>query len=731
MKKQSSKIGKKIFLIIVLIFGAFLLSIGIQFLVNNSIEAMPQRPAESLDSGGSDRLIYYYDQSINHGSLPEGIELTETFVNSQLEGTFAYINGRYDVSDFRMNSLVRLLLGYGEYLPASTREEIKEVMLGFKYWMDQGGADSMCYWSENHQILFSTEEYLVGQTFPDDTFTVDGKSGAEHQEMAKVRINAWMEQRFQYGFTEWYSNNYYPEDIAPMANFIQFANDALMVNRMKMVLDLLFYDLASQSYRYEGKDPSDAERIYYVNLSSSGRMYSDNRVSDDTGNRLRPYVDYIMQPEETRGFANSWATSTNGFFNCFKQMMEAKDNENNPYYEVPAVIKMIFDDPAEAKIIRSSQSLDTEELETEGLLGQADPQIMMQFDMEAFTNPATIANTMEYIAKNKMFSNDFLNDFKLINLWPLRAFGLLGTVSHTLKPSTNGVAIERSNVYTYKTDSYSMHNAQAYQPGEYADQQAISQINLTNYLSIFTTQPAKIPRRSGTPTYWTGNGRQPYSVQEKNVQLTIYLPPEKPGFMEPMVVKETTHVFFPVELFTEVDESHLEEGMIFGKAGNAYIAVLTRYPLAFVPFDVSNTEGDRDDMLVRGSVKNVLSEKYDLIQEGSGTHYFVCECSDSSQETFSEFITRIRANSCNFDPDAGKISYSTILNGDVTLSQLEATYDTSFEKNGTLVDLDYERFESPYVKGGTILRKANSIVFVFGGESLTLNYLENQRLIGD
>lgn len=589
----------------------------------------------------------------------------------------------------------------------------------------------MCYWSENHQILFSTEEYLVGQTFPDEIFAVDGKSGAEHQAMAKNRINAWMEQRFQYGFTEWYSNNYYPEDIAPMANFIQFADDAMMVNRMKMVMDLLWYDLASQSFRYEGKDPGGADRIYYVNVSSSGRMYSDNRVSDDTGNRMRPYVDYIMQPEATRDFANSWATSTNGFFNCFKQMLEARDGENKPYYEVPPVIKAIFDDPAETKIIRSSQSLDTEELEGEGLLGQADAQIMMQFNMEAFTNPAVIANTMAYIAKHDMFTNDFLNDFKLINLWPLRAFGLLGFVSQALKPATNGVAIERSNVYTYKTDYYSLNNAQAYQPGEYADQQAVSSINLTNYLSVFTTQPAKIPRRSGTPTYWTGNGRQPYSVQEKNVQMSLYLPPEKPGFMEPMIIKETTHVFFPVELFTLVDESHLEEGMIFGQAADAYIAILTRYPLAFVPFEVSNAEENRDDMLVRGSVKNVLSDKYDLVQEGSGMHYFVIELSDSSRESFSDFVLRISGNETSFDDEAKTVTYSTILDGEVEESELEALYATAFKVNGSTIDLDYERFESPYVKDGVILRKPGSVIFTFAGESLTINYADNQRLIGD
>jgi hypothetical protein len=731
MKRSSSKRRKKILLAVILILGAFILSVGIQFLVNNAIDAMPQRPQEDLDTGGSERLLFYYDQWINHDTLPTGIELSEAYVNSQLTGTYAYLNGRYDVADFRMNSLVRLLLGYGEYLPQSTKDDIKEVMLDFKYWMDQGGADSMCYWSENHQILFSTEEYLVGQTFPDEVFTVDGLTGAEHMEMAKVRINAWMEQRYLYGFTEWYSNNYYPEDIAPMANFIQFAEDPVMVNRMKMVMDLIWVDMATQSYRYDGTDPGGEDRIYYVFVSSSGRMYSDNRMSDDTGNRMRNYIDFVMQPEETRNFQNSWATSTNGFFNCFKQMMEAKDNENQPFYEVPPVVKAMFNDPAEAKTIRSSQSLDTEELAGEGLLGQEDAQIMMQFNMEAFTNPPVIANTMEYISKHDLFTNDFLNDFKLVNLWPLRVFGLLGVVSKTLKPATNGVAIERANVYTYKTDHYSMHTAQAYQTGEYADQQAVSSINLTNFLSVFTTQPAKRPHRSGTPTYWTGNGRQPFSVQERNVQLSIYLPPEKAGFMEPMVLKEMTHVFFPAELFSEVDDTGLSDGVIFGRIDDSFIAIQSRYALEFVPFSSSNEDGNQDDMLVRGSVKNVLTEDYDLVQEGPGNHYFVIELSDGERESFSAFKSRILANDLTFDDEKGELAYATVLNGQIEASELSAHYDGFFSIDGELVDLDYARYESPYVRNQVIARKSDELIFAFDGKSLTLNYSMNLRMLGD
>ncbi|HRX45862.1 MAG TPA: hypothetical protein P5091_07460, partial [Acholeplasmataceae bacterium] len=502
----------------------------------------------------------------------------------------------------------------------------------------------MCFWSENHQILFAASEYLVGQAFPTEEFTVDGKTGSEHMVMAKERIEAWLYQRFTYGFTEWYSNNYYPEDIAPLSNLMQFAEDQDLVQRVRIIMDLLWHDMASQSFKYEGRDDLGEPRIYYIFNSSSGRSYSDNRMSDDTGNRMRNYIDFVMQPNETKDISGGWGSSSNGFFNAFRQMMDAKDHLGNPFYEVPDVIKAIFDDVSPEKVIKSSQSLDVEELRKEGLLGLEDHQIMMQWAMEAFSNPDVVDNTITYMDQNNMFSNEFLNDFKLVNLWPLRAFKLLDMVSQKLKPSTNGVAIERANVYTYKTEDFMMSTAQAYQIGEYADQHAIHQFNLSNEVSVFSTQPAKIPRRSGTPTYWVGNGRQPMSIQEKNVNITIYQPPTKTGFMEPMIVKETTHIFFPIELFDEVDTSYLHLGMIFGRVGDAMIGIRARYALSFVPFDVSNDESNQDDMLKRGSVGDVLTQSYDLIQKGTGDHYIVTEMSSRDVETFDAFINRMMNN---------------------------------------------------------------------------------------
>ena len=71
----------------------------------------------------------------------------------------------------------------------------------------------------------------------------------------------------------------------------------------------------------------------------------------------------------------------------------------------------------------------------DGFVGQDVAQIMMQTGMEAFSNPEVINNSIKYLNKNKLFKNEFLNDFKLVNLWPLTATKSLGVLSKMLLPN--------------------------------------------------------------------------------------------------------------------------------------------------------------------------------------------------------------------------------------------------------------------------------------------------------
>ena len=87
----------------------------------------------------------------------------------------------------------------------------------------------MCYWSENHQILFASAEYLIGQLYPENVFPSSGLTGRQHMEKARLRMLDWFEMRWNYGFIEYYSGVYYKEDVGALINVIDYADDEELV----------------------------------------------------------------------------------------------------------------------------------------------------------------------------------------------------------------------------------------------------------------------------------------------------------------------------------------------------------------------------------------------------------------------------------------------------------------------------------------------------------------------
>ena len=644
----------------------------------------------------------------------------EKLISSNLEGSLERIDIREDCADFTANALIRFYLENKHRLKDSNKEEIKNTLINFKYWMDQydGRKDSMCHWSENHQILFAVTEYLVGNEWEEETFA-DGNNGAMHVTFAKERINAWMKQRFYYGFNEYYSNNYYPEDIAPMANFIQFADkkDKDMIEQMKIVMDIIFYDIASQSRMYV----DNKGIVQYSFNSASGRMYMDNKASDDTGNRLRPYIDLVLNNNE-----ENYKTNTRNFFVCFKRMYEKK--EYGEYiYQVPEVIKQIFKDNSKEQIVKSSNGITLTELKDDGFIGQNVDQIMMQTGMESFSNPEVIDNSIKYLRKNKLFNNEFLNDFKLVNLWPLTATRSLGALSKLLNPSTNGKAIQKANVYTYQTPFYSMSTTQAHFAGDYADQHQINISQISNDISVYNSQPMRISSRG---QYFVGYGRLPYSVQDKGVNVSIYQIPSKKGMLEPHIV-EYTHAYFPVGLFDEVNLDYLDKGYIFARKNQTYVSMAVKSnseaKLSFKNDmkDVSKEELEKDFNAIKSSVKELIEttsdHRYDLIYQGGDSHAWITELSGCDYDVnFENFVNRILSNQYTFENNV--VRYTT------NNQTYDVKYNEYFKINNVDVDVEYGRFESEYVKNKKVDRKVDEITFEYKGKSLTLNFNEKKRV---
>lgn len=95
------------------------------------------------------------------------------------------IHNKKDCSDFKLLPVLVAYIKYGHLLTDELKERIKETILNFRYWWDEPGNDVMCFFSENHSLLFHTCRYLAGHIFPNETFSVSQVLGQRQEEKGK------------------------------------------------------------------------------------------------------------------------------------------------------------------------------------------------------------------------------------------------------------------------------------------------------------------------------------------------------------------------------------------------------------------------------------------------------------------------------------------------------------------------------------------------------------------
>jgi hypothetical protein len=168
-----------------------------------------------------------------------------------IDDTIAMINSRADCSDFYLVGLLGMVGRYIEEpgFPQDLIEPLKGSFLNFRYWMDEPGSDAMCFWSENHQILFHTCEVLAGQLLPDEVFSNANMTGEEHREKGERMALSWLRKRAGGGFREWDSNTYFEEDVLALSHLADLAENDDVREMATVVLDKLFFSLAINSFK--------------------------------------------------------------------------------------------------------------------------------------------------------------------------------------------------------------------------------------------------------------------------------------------------------------------------------------------------------------------------------------------------------------------------------------------------------------------------------------------------
>ena len=174
-----------------------------------------------------------------------------------------YANERRDCADFALMSLLyiyKLLPIRDEY-----KKKIHDAALDFRYWMDEEGADAMCFWSENHALTFFVCQMLAGSIWPEEFFRRSGKRGIDQYKKGIARINEWFDVIEHEGFEEFLAGGYLLVTTAPLLVLYDFSTDEVIKARAKNALDRIMRETACQCF--DGIHLAPMGRIYRSSLT--------------------------------------------------------------------------------------------------------------------------------------------------------------------------------------------------------------------------------------------------------------------------------------------------------------------------------------------------------------------------------------------------------------------------------------------------------------------------------
>lgn len=453
-----------------------------------------------------------------------------------------FVNRRWDCADFRLVSLLKLLLAAPRDSGSeATWDAVTDAVLGFRYWMDEPGEDSMVFWSENHQVLFFTCAYLAGSLFPDRRFTNSGRPGRVLRDEAHTRLLRWLAARFRFGYSEWTSTTYYEEDAAALAMLVTHADDDDIVAGARTALDLLFLDMAL--HHFDGRMVASSGRAYEAQSKAPETAEVNQLIRWAFGDREAPF-----NLERLAGLVTVSS------------------------YRVPEAIRAIAADQSRVTI-RTSAGLDLHEVaDLTGGDHDVEGTVLQFWLQEAFTTPESMDVTMGAIRTWDLDSNAFLRPLQTFA--PLARTRLLPTLVRLVNPATRGVAIQRADVVTHRSPHVQLSSAQRHHPGGFGDQQLIWMAGLKGNINVFGTHPASPlfdgPERNFSPSAWVGNGIMPDVAQHDGVLLAVYDTTPRRGYLE-RDRQRRSHVYFPAHRFDEVSG---DDHLVAGRAGDGFIALL-------------------------------------------------------------------------------------------------------------------------------------------------------------
>ena len=604
-----------------------------------------------------------------------------------------------DTSDFNLLYLMNMLYAFGGH-PAGDPElweKAKQAVLDFKYWYTdptpdrtfdgEPVVDFMWYWTENHVLLFKVNEYLAGQRYPDETFTVTGMNGAWHEERARAEILKWLDERSKWGFTEWHSDVYYQKDITPLLSLVEWADDEVLAKRAAMVLDIVFLDVALHLHR--GNFGATHGRSYIKDKPTASRQdnfHSSKMLFDDTD-----------LPYQSRGAADA------------SLLARARK------YELPEVIRRIawYDEPM---VDRERMNLYLEEEPDPdpdvypeapfGLDFQDEENLPFWWSMGSQTLWMMTPITLEVAERENLWDAQFA-DFKVLR----DAVWVEGDFEQTLRNArpllvllwrlANQAVLNEVNTYTYRTKDYMLSTAQDYRKGLRGSQTHISQATLGEHAVVFTQHPGYNPpdpvpsdwnwqrQDEPGPGYWSGNGAEPRAAQHENVAIHLYAPQYREFPSLGFNYERLTHAYFPVAHFDEV----IRDGSwTLGRKDQGYVALYSRNPIGWrltgSP-EVYDNQGLPFDLAAPFQYENVW-----IIEMGSEAEWGSFEAFREAIVASAVVTTPVPDQEGDGQSDGFDVVYQSPSQGEITFG-----WNSPLVVGGQEIPLrDYPRYDNPFVQ---------------------------------
>lgn len=181
-----------------------------------------------------------------HTSGTPGLRVRRTDLAASLER----VRSQGDCADFELIALLMLWhkVPHDDW-DDDARSETAATITGSRYWIDQPGLDAMCFFTENHQLVWHVAETLAGESFPEATFAVDGRPGTEHAEHGRTHCAQWLDRKLRSGFSEFESNAYVAIDTLALTALIECGSDPDLSTAATTLLDRLLICLAANSWQ--------------------------------------------------------------------------------------------------------------------------------------------------------------------------------------------------------------------------------------------------------------------------------------------------------------------------------------------------------------------------------------------------------------------------------------------------------------------------------------------------